>query len=57
MILKEGNLYSHKTKKGVKMVVYNRPSGSIRLLKKKYRIANGKYLLMRGTWSIVDSRI
>ena len=39
-------LYSHMRKKGVSNVVYSNPNGRKTELRKKYRMANGKYLLI-----------
>jgi len=38
--------YNQKRKKGVRIDVYSKPKGKKTELKKKYRIARGKYLLM-----------
>jgi hypothetical protein len=39
-------LYNHTRKRGVSNVVYNNPNGRKTELRKKYRMANGKYLLI-----------
>jgi hypothetical protein len=39
-------LYNHIRKNGVSNVVYSSPKGRKTELRKKYRIANGKYLLI-----------
>src|SRR5665213_1174140 len=39
-------LYSQKRKTGVSIDVYSKPKGRKTELKKKYRIANGKYLFI-----------
>ena len=39
-------LYNQKRKTGVRIEVYNKPKGRKTEFKKKYRMANGKYLLI-----------
>jgi hypothetical protein len=39
-------LYNHMRKTGVRIVVYSNPNGRKTEFRKKYRMANGKYLLI-----------
>jgi hypothetical protein len=41
-------------KTGVRMVVYNNPNGRKTELRKKYRMANGKYLLILVSLAILS---